>query len=309
MRARLVVAAVREPLLVVAARHSKHEAQGGRRAAAARVPPRHHVLRQHKAARVRGEAERRHNGGGLQSAHRVCRADGLSATVKHPLAPPVMGCVSSQPADEPPGPRPPRHAGDVSPRKAAHAQAAPQHPPPIRARGSAVFTRVRSLGRPQLSLVVPPPPPPPPPPDDERGEKVSAVTLERLRSTFLTTASRGSVYDTYTLGDTLGARWRGRGTKQRPALAPLQRARSLSALRRNPPRARRAQARAATRSSSWACTSPPAAKWPSRSCACLRVAHCAAHTRCTRPRRAPPLLSPALPAPAAAPAAALREMR
>ena len=69
------------------------------------------------------------------------------------------------------------------------------------------------LGKPPL-----PPPPPPPPADDERGEKVSAQTLERLRSTFLSTASRGSVYDNYTLGDTLGAwareRWLAAGARR-----------------------------------------------------------------------------------------------
>jgi len=40
-------------------------------------------------------------------------------------------------------------------------------------------------------------------PGDE--ERVSAQTLERLRTTFLSTASYGSVYDNYTLSSTLGA--------------------------------------------------------------------------------------------------------
>ncbi len=40
-------------------------------------------------------------------------------------------------------------------------------------------------------------------------EKLSSKTLERLRSRFLLTATRGSVYDYYTLGRTLGACARG----------------------------------------------------------------------------------------------------
>ena len=63
-----------------------------------------------------------------------------------------------------------------------------------------------SLGRRSAPLPAPPPPPPPPAAThDPKSEKVSAATLDRLRSTFLTTASRGSVYDHYTLGHTLGA--------------------------------------------------------------------------------------------------------
>lgn len=36
-------------------------------------------------------------------------------------------------------------------------------------------------------------------------ERLSHKTLERLRSTFLSTASAGSVFDTYTVGPTIGA--------------------------------------------------------------------------------------------------------
>jgi hypothetical protein len=43
------------------------------------------------------------------------------------------------------------------------------------------------------------------PPPREQTEKLSSKTLERLRSTFLLTATRGSVYDYYSLGRTLGA--------------------------------------------------------------------------------------------------------
>jgi hypothetical protein len=95
----------------------------------------------------------------------------------------------------------------------AQADEAPFRPVSPRAHAAAA----RELGRdargtmhfgPAAVAAAPPPPPPPPPPsaDEERGEKVSAVTLERLRSTFLSTASRGSVYDNYTLLHTLGAR-------------------------------------------------------------------------------------------------------
>ena len=105
----------------------------------------------------------------------------------------AMGCVSSAPQEElePRSPKAGSHSPGGTPAHARHAS------PP----------------RPRTAP--PPPPPPPPPPEEERGEKLSAQTLERLRSTFLSTASRGSVYDAYSLGDTLGAaRPRARGAPQ-----------------------------------------------------------------------------------------------
>jgi hypothetical protein len=100
-----------------------------------------------------------------------------------------MGCSSSSPAAD----EPPFAARAVSPRHVAGRDRD--------ARGTMHFGPAPGQAAP------PPPPPPSPPPgsDEERGEKVSAKTLERLRSTFLSTASRGSVYDNYTLGHTLGA--------------------------------------------------------------------------------------------------------
>jgi hypothetical protein len=62
----------------------------------------------------------------------------------------------------------------------------------------------------------PPPPAAPPPEEPEpacgsaNSEKLSPAALARLRDSFVAGASPGSVYDTYSLGETLGARARAR---------------------------------------------------------------------------------------------------
>lgn len=134
-----------------------------------------------------------------------------------------MGCTSSSaaaadgeswPAEEPLPPRP------RSPHRVPHPAHAPGSPAP-----APPLVASRSLGRRSAPL---PPPPPPPPPPQPPSEKVSAATLNRLRSTFLTTATRGSVYDYYTLGHTLGAPRPRRGRGCLGQVCPWQWARSAN---------------------------------------------------------------------------------